>query len=74
MGWASGSEIAEELYSQLKPMIKEECFNEFIKVLYTTFEYRDADAFEFEESEDCLMYMYYKLWKPDELQKMLEDY
>ena len=43
MGWAGGSQTAEQLYESLKPFIKRDCIQKAARKIYDDFCDEDAD-------------------------------
>ena len=74
MGWATGCEIAQDLWTKLKPQLSEDQFKQVTYVIYRTFSDWDADAFDFELDEDCFYYQYLKYNEPNEFLKMVEEW
>jgi hypothetical protein len=48
MGWASGSELAEELWSKIKNDIPKNNHKKVAKIIYDKFCEHDADAWEYD--------------------------
>ena len=71
MGWATGCEIAEELWEELKPFIpKDERGQAAVsKIIYEIFDNRDADDWSSYNFEGSLFRTYAKLNEPE----LLED-
>ena len=71
MGWATGSNIAEEIWSYMKDRLDIEGQKELSKKLYNTFCKYDADDWTWEEGS--LMYDAYKLNNPEEWKRLEEE-
>lgn len=66
MGWASGSEIAEDIWCELKPILNEEQQKYFSKFIYNKFCDFDADDWTWEEGSleyDAYKMNNFKEWK-----------
>ena len=75
MGWATGSEIAERLWKELKPFIKSERASaEVSKRIYKIFEEYDADDWGYQlQYKDSLYYTYMKLNEPKEFKELMKE-
>lgn len=72
MGWATGSGIAEKIWSKIKPKLDKEQQKFVSKILYNTFCDYDADDWEWEKG--MLEYDAYKLNKPKEWKEINKQY
>lgn len=72
MGWATGSEIAEDIWFNLKDDLNEEQQKRLSKYLYNKFCDYDADDWTWEEG--ALMYDAYKLNNPKEWKRLNKEY
>lgn len=71
MGWNTGSEVADQLWKEIRDLLPEEVRNTIAIKIYSIFSNRDADDWEFEE--DSLEYIYYKINKPLEFKELLDE-
>jgi len=67
MGWSTGSEIAEELWDDIKDYISEDNHQEVANKIFTAFENNDAD--DWRDGEDSL----WAIARPDEYKEWLEN-
>lgn len=74
MGWASGSELATDIWKDIKPYIKEENLKQASKSIYQTFNAMDADDWCWQATQKGeLFYDYLKLNYPKVWQKIQDD-
>ena len=75
MGWATGSEIAERLWKELKPFIKSErALAKTSKIIIDVFEEYDADDWGYQlQYKDSLYYTYMKLNEPKEFKELMKE-
>ena len=71
MGWATGCEIAEEIWENVKVYVDESRYKEVSKSLYETFCNMDADDWSSYDFEGSLYRTYAELNEPELLE---EDY
>lgn len=69
MGWATGCEIAEDIWRNLKEIIPESDYKRASKIIYEIFDERDADDWYSYNEEGSLFRTYAVLNDP----KLLED-
>lgn len=69
MGWATGCEIAEDIWENLKVMIPEDKYKEASRVIFETFDNMDADDWGSYDFEGSLFRTYAELNEPE----LLED-
>lgn len=71
MGWASGCEIAEELWEKLKPFIPsdERGLAAVSKIIYDIFDNRDADDWGSYDFKGSLFRTYAELNEPELLEE-----
>ena len=72
MGWASGSQLGEAIWYELKPMLNQEQQKQMSKFIYNLFCDYDADDWTWEEG--ALEYDAYKLNKPKEWKRLDKEY
>lgn len=76
MGWATGSEIAEEVWNNIRSFINkdERTLAEVSKRIYEIFENRDADDWGYQlQHKDSLYYTYMKLNEPKEFKELMKE-
>ena len=71
MGWATGCEIAEDIWENVKVFISEDKYKEASKVIYEIFDSMDADDWGSYDFEGSLYRTYVELNEPELLE---EDY
>lgn len=69
MGWATGCEIAEDIWENVKVFISEDKYKEASKVIYEIFDNMDADDWGSYNFEGSLFRTYAELNEPE----LLED-
>ena len=69
MGWATGCEIAEDIWESVKVYIGEDKYKEASKVIYEIFDNMDADDWGSYNFEGSLFRTYAELNEPE----LLED-
>lgn len=69
MGWATGCEIAEDIWESVKVFISENRYKEASKVIYEIFDNMDADDWSSYNFEGSLFRTYAELNEPE----LLED-
>ena len=75
MGWATGSEIAEEVWQSIQPYLKPANEKYVSAAIYKIFDERDADDWEWYLSEEGSLYQtYMKLNEPEEYKKCLKEF
>lgn len=74
MGWATGSEIAEELWNKLQPYLKQGNEKYVSKIIYDIFTEHDADDWGYQlQDKESLFYTYMKLNEPEEFKELMEE-
>ena len=76
MGWATGSEIAERLWKELRPFLPsdERALARTSKIIVDVFEEYDADDWGYQLTDtDSLYYIYMKLNEPEEFKELMKE-
>ena len=69
MGWARGSQLAEDIWKEFQDYIKPKEYKRMATFLVEKFCEYDADDWELYPSDECLYYVYLKHNHPEELKE-----